>query len=1206
MPRTRRVAYSDEDSQKENQGSSTHMSTTKVKAEKGATARASRAKFAHANLRIEDDDEQRGSSNVNPKGKGRRADTEILDEENLEEGGGDDEDGAEEGSPNGRKRARLNEIGDAIAVKEEKPRIMPRVTLPRDKDGYVPGSVVRVQLKNFVTYDFVEFRPGPNLNMIFGPNGTGKSSIACALCIGLNGTPSLLGRSSELNSFVKHGHENGYVEIELKGKIGTPNLVIRRSINSKNRSSQFTLNGSNSTGREINERLAELNVQVGNLCSFLPQDRVSEFAQMTPQQLLKETQRTAGDANLTAWHNTLIEKGADLKKSSKGLQEEQQHILQLEEKQKTLEKDVKRFQERQTIERQIELLELVLPYVEYRESKAIYDEAKIARDQAAIEYRRLEEENRPLKELQVELGERHSQLDQQRKLLKERIRNNYKATVDSIMKRNKQATGRAEDALERIKTIKRQEKDLAKNKAKTRDEIKRLQEKVDNPPELEPLDPLLAESKSIKETVAELKIKKAKVAADIGSLVDQITEKERSIAEQRNELKQIDDIMIRKLQSLHNWDKDCAAVAHWFIKNKDTNDFAKRVELPAMLTLTVPDGRFANAVEACFNANQMKTFVTHSEDDYNQFSRMFIDTPEGLGYKARVTVWFRPENQASLAGSPLSHDELRDLGFDGHAIDFVDCPEGLIWFLTKELNMHRTPVALRNVDDARIQAALGRTDPSGRSGGNYISGTTVAMVSRSAYGQQKTMTVTRSIRPAKNFGPSPIDANLKKAINDRIAELQRAHEMLQAEINTFQRDDHELIAHLESWKPKHLDVLARIDNIRRGESEIRANRSKLETLGRRLQDFDNRGTSEEERKRQKVIVDKTVKERSGILAELVTLVKDTIAEQSELAVISLKQVQLAADVQAIDTLCNDRSAEARRVKQAYDEANERFDVAKRDSKEKVATTRAKLNAADDELQQTFKDLEQQDQQKSPEERWTSDKVAVALETEHAKLELNHATDAGVIETYEARRREIESLQKSFEKKEEKHKKLEEKIKKTRDLWYPALTGLVAAVGEKFSEAFDRIKCAGEIRIAENEDYDKWSIDIFVKFRDEEPLTQLTAQRQSGGERSLTTIMYLMSLTEHARAPFSLGMDQSYERAVHNQLVEVTCKPESGQYFLITPKLLPSLRYHKSMKILCVNNGEWLPEATSAGVGNMRKMIESYVARNRPGPGPSAD
>ena len=90
----------------------------------------------------------------------------------------------------------------------------------------------------------------------------------------------------------------------------------------------------------------------------------------------------------------------------------------------------------------------------------------------------------------------------------------------------------------------------------------------------------------------------------------------------------------------------------------------------------------------------------------------------------------------------------------------------------------------------------------------------------------------------------------------------------------------------------------------------------------------------------------------------------------------------------------------------------------------------------------------------------------------------------------------------------------------------------------------------------------------------------------------------MSLTEEARAPFSLvdeinqGMDQRAERAVHNSLVEVTCRPESGQYFLITPKLLPDLNYHERMKILCVNNGEWLPD--EAVSGNLMGMIDTFV------------
>ena len=110
-----------------------------------------------------------------------------------------------------------------------------------------------------------------------------------------------------------------------------------------------------------------------------------------------------------------------------------------------------------------------------------------------------------------------------------------------------------------------------------------------------------------------------------------------------------------------------------------------------------------------------------------------------------------------------------------------------------------------------------------------------------------------------------------------------------------------------------------------------------------------------------------------------------------------------------------------------DEASQRFEAAKKDSKEKVAATRDKLSTASEEAERGFKALEaevwyeaqstlknhpsfySQEQQKDPEEHWTSESVAVALETEQAKLDLNHATDAGVIETYEARTREVRGI-----------------------------------------------------------------------------------------------------------------------------------------------------------------------------------------------------
>jgi chromosome segregation ATPase len=131
--------------------------------------------------------------------------------------------------------------------------------------SFVPGSIVRVQLKKFVTYDFVEFRPGPYLNMILGPNGTGKSSIACALCLGLNFPPSVLGRAAEVSSFVKDQQGAGHIELELKGPRGQPNIVVRRELFANSKTTKFTINGKSASGAQVSERIGALNIQVGNL-----------------------------------------------------------------------------------------------------------------------------------------------------------------------------------------------------------------------------------------------------------------------------------------------------------------------------------------------------------------------------------------------------------------------------------------------------------------------------------------------------------------------------------------------------------------------------------------------------------------------------------------------------------------------------------------------------------------------------------------------------------------------------------------------------------------------------------------------------------------------------------------------------------------------------------------------------------------------------
>lgn len=49
-----------------------------------------------------------------------------------------------------------------------------------------------------MTYDFVECTPGPHLNMVIGPNGTGKSTIVSAIALGLGYTPKVSGSAAKL------------------------------------------------------------------------------------------------------------------------------------------------------------------------------------------------------------------------------------------------------------------------------------------------------------------------------------------------------------------------------------------------------------------------------------------------------------------------------------------------------------------------------------------------------------------------------------------------------------------------------------------------------------------------------------------------------------------------------------------------------------------------------------------------------------------------------------------------------------------------------------------------------------------------------------------------------------------------------------------------------------------------------------------------
>lgn len=256
---------------------------------------------------------------------------------------------------------------------------------------FKPGAIVRVKVENFVTYESAEFFPGPNLNMVIGPNGTGKSSLVCAICLGLGYHSNVLGRATSFGEFVKHGKDYATVEIELQKRVkDAKNYVIKLRINREDNSRKFQLNGKDLTHRKILEIMKKLRIQIDNLCQFLPQDRVAEFAALNPVDLLTKTLEAAADPEMIQWQKELKAHFVDQKAAQQQLNTDVETLTLLESRQQNQQHDIDRFREREQVQQAIADMKDARVMLVYDEARALFSKKKDEKRAAEAKHRELE------------------------------------------------------------------------------------------------------------------------------------------------------------------------------------------------------------------------------------------------------------------------------------------------------------------------------------------------------------------------------------------------------------------------------------------------------------------------------------------------------------------------------------------------------------------------------------------------------------------------------------------------------------------------------------------------------------------------------------------------------------------------------------------------------------------------------------------------
>ncbi|XP_073049488.1 structural maintenance of chromosomes protein 5 isoform X2 [Primulina eburnea] len=1028
-----------------------------------------------------------------------------------------------------------------------------RHKISRGDDGYMPGNITKIELCNFMTFNTLTCKPGSRLNLVIGPNGSGKSSLVCAIALGLCGEPQLLGRATSVGAFVKRGEESGYIKISLRGESEDEQITITRKIDSSNKS-EWLFNGKVVTKKEIMEVIQRFNIQVNNLTQFLPQDRVCEFAKLTPVQLLEETEKAVGDPRLPVQHHSLITKSHEIKRFERALESNKGSLNQLKALNAELEKDVERVRQREELLAMSESMKKKVPWLKYDMKRAEYMEAKKQEHEAKL---KLDEAAKALSELREPIERKKGEKIKQEgkcKKMNGLLEGNMRKRMQRLEHDNHLGV-LIRGKYKEVEDLRLQEVSRQQRISKAKEDLTVAEAELANLPPYEPpkyqLEQLGARIMELEEIAKEIRVDKS--------------EKEKHLNFHRGNLRQcmerlreLDNVNTKRLQALHRSGAERIFQAYKWVQ-EHRNEFKKEVYGPVLLEVNVSNRFHADYLEGHVAHYIWKAFITQDSEDRDLLFRNLrsFDVP----IINHVTNEGRYREPFELT------DEMHALGISSRLDQVFEAPCAVKEVLISQFGLDNSYIGSKETDEKADRVLrLGIMDVwtpenhyrwSQSRYGSHVSAS-VGSVDRSQLllcnldvGEIETF---RSRQMQHEEAIFTIEANLK--------DLQTALREKEDEAAGFQREREEIVNMMQSKKKKRREI----------ELLVNQRRTKLQTIEKE----DHPDTAVEKLISQ---VKELKIQRFQCTIEIKELLIEAVAYRRSFAENYLDSIELEAMVKEMEFNAKQQEKFALqaslyfdRCKDVKEDCQKQLLVSKKYA-ESVAMITPELEHAFLEMPTTIEELEAAIQ----------DTIGQA----NSILFLNH----NILEEYESRQRKIKELTDKQESDEKELKGLVAEINSLKESWLPTLRSLVARINETFSRNFQEMAVAGEVSLDEHDmDFNNYGILIKVKFRQAGQLQVLSAHHQSGGERSVSTILYLVSLQDLTNCPFRVvdeinqGMDPINERNMFQQLVRAASQPNTPQCFLLTPKLLPNLDYGDTCSILTVMNGPWIKQPSKVWSG----------------------
>jgi structural maintenance of chromosomes protein 5 len=583
---------------------------------------------------------------------------------------------------------------------------------------------------------------------------------------------------------VKHGCREAETEIELAAAPHmAKNPIIRRIIKREGNKHQFFINGRQVTHKEVQNLAKSFSIQLDNLCTFMPQDRVAAFARLDPVDMLKETQRAAAPEHMVTSHEKLKELARKQKGIGDEKKSEERRLGQLEERQKSAKEDVDRWKQRQEHLANIALLKKARPVIEFNLSKKTAREAKQRRRKFESELYQLRREVAPSMQaidLKTEYRDRVKQVLDARKPLVDQaetrasdIWNKITQEQAKVKASETQAQAEVDEDKERRKEVKRIEAAIAC--------LKRQMESA--PINFDPrqyntqMHDLRRKIKEKNEALETIKTQKAE-------LHDKHKDVETDLKKKQQERNQLDTQSGARESKLRSASTDAYSAWQWVQQNQ--SKFQDEVCGPPLVTCSIPDQRFAAAVEARLNFNDVTAITCKSPQD----AKMLQAQVFGEMKLHNLSVRTAPK---SLSWFKKPVENPQQYGLDGWLLDYIKGPELVLSMLCDSARLHQTGVTLNKDSDAHFQVLQESPITSWVAGGQFYS-----IMRRKEYSALSTS--VRLIQKAKWFETQGVDTGEKSALEATIKEKELEQKGLSEGISGLELQAKELQTEIDALR----------------------------------------------------------------------------------------------------------------------------------------------------------------------------------------------------------------------------------------------------------------------------------------------------------------------------------------------------------------------------------------------------------------------